>query len=306
MRDDDRDIDAMLDGTLARVGESETVLAASARLEQMIDAARGRAKDLVDPRTLPVRFTRLKQIELSAAHYLLACQDEVKNSIAIRMGAGFHAAVFGDRPLVCYDGRRAGKTWERFEKRHLEQGAVILNEKEYRIASGMVNAVKNHPRAMQLLLDGTTTEKTINWSIGSRACRSTPDAATATQTSDLKSARCCEPRWLAREALRRYYHCQVEFYAGARASVGPAPSELYLVCVENAAPFNVVVLRIPDATREAAAKLNRLWWERLLVVEATGRYGGYVENDIDLELPDWETEAKPITVEIDGELLAVA
>lgn len=306
MRDPEVDsFTADLEATLGRVGESEVTREASAKLNVMLDAARPVARQHVDPTTLQVRFTRLKAFSLSAAHYHLACQNEVKNTIAIRMGSGFHAAMFMNRPVVCYDGRRAGKAWERFEARHREQGAVILNQKEYAITAGMINAVQDHPRAMELLFDGTTTEHTIEWSIGSRGCRSTPDACTKARDVDLKSARSTEPRWLARECLRRHYHAQLAFYDQALETVnGVMPSENYLVCVENVAPYNVVVLRLPDATREAGVKLCRLWWEQLLLAEATGRYGGYVESDIDLEMPDWDA-VPTTTVEIDGELVHV-
>ena len=304
MRDPDADIEAMLGGTLERVGASESVREASARLQTMIDAARGAPKPLVDPRTLPVRFTRLKAFALSAAHYLVACQDEIKNSIAIRMGAGFHAAIFENRPLVCFDGRRAGKAWERFQRAHLERNAVILNVKEYAIASGMVRAVQQHPRAMELLLDGTTTELGIDWAIGSRKCRSTPDAFAARFLTDLKSTRCAEPRWLAREALQRHYHAQLAFYADAlEADRGHLPDDEYLVCVENVKPFNVVVLRMPDATREVGRRLCGGWWQQLQLAEASGHYGGYVESDIDLELPVWDSLPEHQAVEIDGELV---
>lgn len=306
MRDENDDVIGMINSTLERVGESETVLAASARLQGMIDAARGRPKDLVDPCTLAVRFTRLKAFSLSPAHYLLAAQNEVKNSIAIRMGAGFHAALFENRPLVCYDGRRAGKAWERFERHHLEQNAVILNVKEYGIAMGMVNAVRTHDIAMRLLFDGTTLEHGIDWSIGARACRSTPDSFAKNRNIDLKSARCTEPRWIAREALRRHYHAQLAFYDDAiEDEIKTRPDEDYLVCVENVAPYNVTILRIPDATREVGMKLHRGWWQRLQLAEATGTYSGYVESPIDLDLPEWELEGAPVDLEVDGELVQV-
>ena len=47
----------------------------------------------------------------------------------------------------------------------------------------------------------------------------------------------------------------------------------------------MTVFRLPAETREAAAKLCRSWWERLLAAETNNYYGGYVEADVDLELP---------------------
>ncbi len=309
VRGDDSDIDALLGDTFGKVGESKAVLEASARLQAMIDAARGMPKDLIDPRTLPVRFSRLKAFSLSAAHYLLWCQDSTEETLALRMGSGFHAALFNNRPLVCYDGRRQGKAWDRFERHHIELGAVILNEKEYGITSGMVAAVKRHDRAMRLLFDGTTLEQRIDWTFTARAARGTPDSfipGPGGWNSDLKSTRCAEPRWFAREALKRHYHAQLSNYDDAiEDHTGQRPDESYLIAVENVAPFNITVLRMPDETREVGAKLCRQWWERLLAAEHLNYYGGYVEADIDLEIPEYELASGPVDVEVDGELVTI-
>jgi hypothetical protein len=301
----DADIDALLGETIRKVGPSPKELEASRELQAMLDAARAKPAELVDPRTLPVRHSRLKAFALSPAHYLLWCQDQTEETLALRMGSAVHGGLLLGRDLVCYDGRRAGKKWERFEAHHKERGAIVLSEEEYSVAHGVVDAVRRHPRAMELLFDGTVREQRIDWAIGDRACRSTPDAANVSPTYrtvvDLKSARSTEPRWFAREALKRYYHAQLAFYDDAlEHEHGRHADEHFIVAVENVAPFNVVVLRIPDATRLAAQKLNRLWWEQLLLAEATNTYGGYVTDDIDLELPDYDQADVPHVVEIDG------
>lgn len=306
LREDDSDIDALLGDTIAKVGESPKVIEASAQLQAMIDAARGTPPELVDPRTLAVRFTRLKALSLSAAHYLLACQDLTEETLALRMGSAVHAGLFLNHDVVCYDGRRQGKAWERFEKRchELERRTIILNEKEYRLAAGVIDSVRRHKRASELLFDGTTIEQTLDWNWNGRTCRSTPDACTKIRNTDLKSARSTEPRWFAREALKRHYHAQMGFYSDAMQQTnGVRPSEEYLVAVENVAPFNVTVLRLPDETREVGAKLRYIWWARLLAAEQLGHYGPYVEADIDLEIPHYEHE--PVEVEVDGQLVTV-
>ncbi len=302
---DDTDIDALLGQTIAKVGESLSVIEESRRLQAMIDESNNARPPLVDPRTLPVRFTRLKAFALSAAHYLHECQEELKDTIAIRMGAAFHASLFENRKVVCYHGRRAGKAWERYEKHHLEQNAVILNETEHAVAIGMIESLRAHPRAMELLFDGTTREHTILWSTGTRKepCRATPDAFAKDRSVELKSARCTEPRWFTREALRRFYHAQLSWYdGGIERELGARPADSYIVACENAKPYNVTVFRLPAETREAAVKLCHTWWERLLAAENLNYYGGYVESDVDLELPATEL-AQQISFEVDGEIV---
>lgn len=307
VRTDDADIDALLGSTIQKVGgDSQRFLEETGKLQAMLDAARAEPRPLVDPRTLPVRFSRLKQLSLSAAHYLDACQREVDESLALRMGAGVHAALFLNRPLVCYDGHRAGKAWDKFEKRHKERGAVILNAREYAEATAIVRAVQRHARAMQLLFDGTTCEETFSWSYLGRECRSTPDAYVAgVRNTDLKSTRTAEPRRFARDALARHYHAQMAFYAEAlERHTGRAAGEHYLVAVENVRPYNVVVWRLPERTLEVGAKLCRLWFEHLLQCEASNHYPGYVESDVDLEIPEFDHH-EPFAVEVNGELVVV-
>jgi hypothetical protein len=308
VRDDDTDIDALLDATLGKIGgESQKYLADTAKLQTMLDAAAGAPKKLVDPRTLPVRFHRLKQFALSAAHYLDSCQGEVNESLALRMGAGVHAGLFEDRPLVCYDGRRAGKAWLKFEKRHKERGAVILNAREYEVAMGVVDAVRRHKRAMKLLFDGTTRELTFDWTYCDRACRATPDAhVPGVRNSDLKSTRTAEPRRFARDALQRAYHAQLAYYSEALAAhLGKRPVEDYLVAVENVRPHNVVVWRMPERTMAVGAMLVNQWFEQLLVAESSNYYGGYVEHDLELDLPEYMDAEGPLTLEVNGELVVV-
>lgn len=306
----DDDIDALLGETIAKVGESPKVAAAAAELEAQIAASRPAPAKRVDPKSLPVRFSRLRQFALSAAHYELSCQGEIDETLALRVGAGFHAGLFLNREVVCFYGRRSGKAWERFERRELERGSVVLNETEYATTSGMLRRVREHKRAMDLLFDATTTERRIDWTWSGRACRGTPDSfrRDGLWQAELKSARCTEPRWLAREALRRFYHAQTNFYdTPIEHATGRVPGDDYIVAVENVPPHNVTVLRFTDEVRELGAKLCRAWWERLLAAEQLGYYGGYVESDVDLELPDYEQpeheSPADMDVEVDGKLV---
>jgi exodeoxyribonuclease VIII len=307
VRSDDADIYSLLGDVIAKVGESPESIVASAKLQAMIDAARGKARELVDPRSLPVRFSRLKMFALSGAHYLDSVQDDFEETLALRMGASVHAGLFENRPVVCYDGHRRGKTWERFEKHYLEQRAVILNEPEYRLAIGVIDSVRRNARAMEILFDGTSTEERIDWMRGDRACRSTPDSyhRKGNHNSDLKSSRSTEPRWFAREALKRHYHAQLAFYdEPLEQRFGRRPDENYLVAVENVAPFNVTIMRLPDETREVGGKLVHLWFAQLLNAEQLEHYGGYVEGEVDLEIPHYENH-EPVTVELDGKLVTI-
>jgi hypothetical protein len=203
----------------------------------------------------PTRFTRLKALASRRAHYLDACQDEDDlDSVAIRMGAAFHASLFENRRSCATSAVAPARIWERFEKTWKEIDAVILNGPEYEVAMGMIDALRRHKRAMELLFDGTTREHTILWTrpIASTAVPRDARRVHEDRSVELKSARCTEPKWFMREALKRFYHAQLGWYDDAiEHELGTRPAESYIVACENAKPFNVTVFRLPAETREA-------------------------------------------------------
>lgn len=290
VRSDDADIDELLGATLARVGESPEVLAQTAKLAAMLDASKVEPRPLVDPRTLPVRFSRLKLMGRSPAHYFHACQsDDFEETLCMRLGAGTHGLLFckpGD--VVLYDGHRAGGVWKRFQDLHPR--STILNAREWREATSFANAVRRNEHAAELLFDGTIREETIEWTLGSRACRSTPDARGQKHIVDLKTARSADPKWFSREAFNRAYHVQLAFYDEAVVAAGGERADaLYLVAVETEKHQDgfhpVTVYRIPDELRELGTRTWNLWFERLRVCEESQAWPEYAQGVVDLEPP---------------------
>ena len=147
----------------------------------------------IDPRTIPTRFSLLKQMALSPAHYEEAAQKPQDDSIAarlasaivgpdrraaLRFGTACHAMLFETGTIGVYRGaQRRGKQWDAFQAECAELGHVeIVNAREHALAVDIVNAVRANPTAMRLLFDGTIVEQRIDWSWMGKACRSTPDA----------------------------------------------------------------------------------------------------------------------------------
>jgi hypothetical protein len=227
---------------------------------------------VVDPRTVPVRFSALKCIEQSPAHYWQACQDNREETLSMRLGSGAHAILLG-KPVTKWTGKvRNGKAWDAFEKEH--EGELILNARELAEAEAMVKSIRSNALAMRLL-DGTTNEQTIDWSIDGRACRSTPDARGPLWLVELKTAKSSEPKTFLRDAFYRRYHAQVAFYADAMRSTGDDPMDCYVIAVENTAPYPVSVLRLTDRALEHGRRLYRQWFVRLLECERENTWPGY-------------------------------
>lgn len=301
--DQDADIDALL-GAVVR-GEQVAELAPPTRAQRADRVARanrgrGRARrdpervepivpapvepaPLVDPRSLPVRFSRLKTIAQSPAHYFHACQHEIDDSLALRLGAGAHAMLFS-QPVVCYPHVRNGRRWEAFAEEH--DGKVILSASEWRKAAALVEAVRRNKDAMRVLFDGTLLEQQIDWELCGRACRSTPDARAPGWLVDLKSTRCSEPEWFGGEVLRRYYHAQLSFYDDAIAhATGRRPGEAYIVAVESTPPHPVTVFHLSGELLELGDRLARSWFEQLLVCEGSDTWPEYASGVVPLDVP---------------------
>lgn len=269
----------------------------SRELADQIDESNEAPPLIVDPRSLPVRFSRLKHIALSPLHYWDACQADRDDTLAMRLGRGTHALVLGE-PVVCYPGRRVGKAWERFERDH--EGVEILNEREWDIAAGISRNILRHPIAAELLLgEGVIREQTIEWEWMGRAWTSRPDARRGGKiVTDLKTTRCAEPSRFQRDATSMGYPAQLACYGMAVAYLtGEEPDDLYVVAVESKRPYAVTVLRLEDETRLAGMQQCRLWFERLLQCEAADEWPAYTDAVVAFGTRDSAPDPNPIDVD---------
>lgn len=239
---------------------------------------------VVDPRTVPVRFSTLKLMAESPAHYLSAVQSGYEESLSMRIGTGTHAILFG-QPFVVWTGKtRNGKAWTEFETAHA--GEVILSRSEYAKSLRMANAIRNHETASRLLFTGTVLEQRIDWEWQGRSFRSTPDAAGRTHCVDLKCLRSANPEKVKWQSRDMFYHAQASTYRRALNSTGKHNiKESYLVVVENKRPHLVTVLRFTDTALEAGDRAAAGWLDQLLQCEAGNKFPGYVETIVDLDVP---------------------
>jgi hypothetical protein len=250
-----------------------------------------------------VRFSRLKLMSLSPAHYFAACQRSAhyEETLAMRLGSGVHAMVL-KQPVIKYDGRRAGKDWDAFEAQHADK--VILNAREWYEASAIADSILRHREACAILFDGTELERHIEWSWLGRKCSSRPDARGRYHIADLKTTRTSRPGLFMREALRAQYHAQLAFYDEANhAERGERFSNHYIVAVEKADPFPVTVFRLTERALDLGRRSNRVWFEQLLACESAGVWPAYAESIVDLDAP--EDDGGPIEIEINGQSVEV-
>jgi hypothetical protein len=246
------------------------------------------AVQAIDPRSVPVRFSRLRLMARSALHYYDALQDPTDyDSLARRIGRGTHALVLG-QPVVVFRGAvRRGKEWDAFRLEHA--GEEILNETEYERSHRIASAIHNHDDAKRLLFGpGVQLEKHLAWTLDGRACSSRPDAFTHDTVAELKTARTCEPDKFIRDAQRSGYHAQLSFYMAALESFGIVkPQNAVIISVESERPHSVVCYELTARAIDIGTSMWRLWWERLRVCEESGCWPGYSESVLpfDCEAP---------------------
>lgn len=234
----------------------------------------------------PVRFSRLKLMGLSPAHYAAA---HVAETPAMSLGTAAHALVLGTAEVIPYEGIRRGAEWQRFKDEH--QDCEILPARQYEQAKAMAESVLRHPEAVRLL-DGEH-EREIEWSFCGRSCVSHLDVLGrgGEWIVDLKTARTAKPERFSWSARTMAYHSQLAFYAQAVVASGLCtPAAAYIVAVESVAPYVVTVYRLTPNALDLGLRLCRLWMERLLACEAAGRWPGYCEAIVDLDVPDDECE----------------
>lgn len=243
----------------------------------------------IDPRTVPARFSTLKQFSQSPAHYLHAVQRGYDETLSMRIGSGAHAVLFGT-PFEVWTGKvRNGKAWEAFQDEH--DGKLILSVKEHAEAVAIASSVKADRLARQVLFcDGTQYEQRIDWSWQDRAFRSTPDAHSRRHLVDLKCLRSAAPDRVMWQSLKMFYHAQAALYRRALNESGRAIKDCYLVVVENKPPYPVTVLRFTEPTLEQGDKSCTIWMEQLRNCESSGVYPGYCQSIVDLELPGSEMD----------------
>ncbi len=231
-----------------------------------------------------VRFSHLKKMALSPAHYR-ASLEEPKDTGPMAFGRLVHSMVLeGD--FVVYDGERRGNAWKDFAAEHA--GKDIYTIKEADRAKRIAEAVRNHPLAGMLLVGDR--ELHVQWETMGRACSSRLDVIGTGWLgngrpflSDLKTTVSSEPGKFSRDAIWRGYHAQAAWYQDAAAFIGRPVEDVFLTAVETEAPFAVTVLHLTPRLLEQGRKLCRLWLERLLACEAADEWPAYAQSIVDLD-----------------------
>lgn len=245
---------------------------------------------------LPVRWSSLRNMGRSPAHYKHALIHGVPETAAMRFGAIVHKlALGGHREIVRWEGTRRGKAWDEFRDTHV--GQTIVTAEEWEQASAVAAAVCCHP-LMAAGLAGFR-EPTVHWAVSDRACQGTMDLV-GNDLLDLKTTTNAAPGWFTWHATRMGYLAQLAWYWDGLMAAGlPKPQRALLVAVEKHAPYCVTVFELTPRALELGRRTYRLLFERLLVCEATNEWPGYSQDIVLLDPPE------DVILEVEGEAMVV-
>lgn len=246
-----------------------------------------------DPRLMPVRFSNLKRMGESPAHYLAGLREPHRSSDAQRFGSLVHAVLLGGDVLV-WEADRRGKAWTAFRDAHPDELIVTASERDR--AHRCADAVHARPDADELMVGNH--ELPVDWRIGDRACSSRIDVLGWTHVAELKTAHTTRPEKFKRDCLGYAYHAQLAWYRMAAAHRGRKVERAGIVGVETKPPYAVTVLHLTARALDAGERMVRLWYEQLLQCEASGQWPGYCQSPLDLDV-DGDSE-----ITIDGEALS--
>jgi PDDEXK-like uncharacterized protein DUF3799 len=241
---------------------------------------------LVPPVLEPVRFSKLKRIDISPAHYSAPFTE----TSPMRKGSALHAYMLGgeEKVAVFRDGIRNPKSskWIDFQAKH--QGKHILIPSELASVEGMRRSLehKDNRFALELLDDGVQ-EQRITWTLDGRPCAGTPDCVKPKRTgtkrvTELKTDKSSAPWQFLYTAEKRAYHAQVDWYSlGLElcTQYDPGPvDEAFVVVVESTAPFPVTVFEVDPDILADGRRMWRPWFDTLLECERAGKFPAYVEG----------------------------
>lgn len=228
-----------------------------------------------------LRWSNLKWMGRSAAHYRYYADNPVPETDAMRVGSRVHNLVLqGPGQFAVWDGgRRAGKEWDLFSLANAD--ATILTSDQQQRAVEIANAVLQNEQAAEALF-ACVTETYREWEIAGRACCGTPDAVGPSSIVDLKVTNDASPGRFPWHAKRMNWLGQLAWYD--HGLFGGNATNLSLIAVEDKPPYQVVVYRLTPDACELGHRTWRSYFERLRVAEESGVWPGYSDCVLPLEV----------------------
>lgn len=250
----------------------------------------GQSRDEYDA-SRRVNWSTLRHIARSPQHYLHALRAPHEETDAMRLGSAVHTAIlepetFPERYVVWTGGRRYGKAWDDFCAEHA--GRDILTQAQYEQCVAMQAAVHAHPVAAGLVRGGQA-EVSVEWTDSETGieCKGRIDYIREDCIVDLKTARDASPDGFGRAAWNLDYIAQLAWYRDGYAAATGRELPVRFIVVENSEPHVVAVYDMPEHILEIGRETYEDLLGRLQECQRSGRWPGYSDEAMELELPRW-------------------
>lgn len=242
----------------------------------------------------------LDLVRRSPAHYYAWVRGEIddEDSPALAFGRAFHTALlepekYARRYIVepdFGDCRFKENKARRDEWRREAAGRVPVDASDARRIERMVEAVRRHPRARNLIAGGQP-EVTVKWidEATSLTCKGRVDyyRPDLRLIVDAKTALDASPGAFRKSCASYGYGRQEAMYRAGFAAIGKPVEHFVFLAVEKEPPYQVGLYNLTPESVARGHESIRRDMETLAECIRTNRWPGYSEEIVELELPPW-------------------
>jgi exodeoxyribonuclease VIII len=180
-------------------------------------------------------------------------RSQPKDTAALRWGSALHTMIleparFANEytiggPVNKKTGKPYGSDTVAFAEWAMGQVKPILTHEEFRLITGMADAIAAHPVARTIRDEPRQTELSVFWQLDGTPCKARLDCLQPETIWDIKSCHDASYRGFERAIANFAYHMQAAWYLDGAGQAGLVKSGCrYLwIAVENAAPYALAV-----------------------------------------------------------------
>lgn len=185
---------------------------------------------------------------------------------------------------------RDTKAWEKYEAAN--PGKIICSDAERDRIRAMLDKFRANKYAMGALFDPSRkTEVSVVWkdSLTGLLCKCRPDVVLSEALPDLKttSQPVISSRWLRKHATDYgWFHRDPWYRRGWKAATGQE-LPVWFILAQSVAPYEIIVARTSDRSREGASKQIDDWLIRYALCSRDGKWPGVADEPITIDGYEW-------------------
>lgn len=259
--------------------------------------------------SLSATRSRLLTHPSTPAHYRWSEDNPAPYKAAYEVGHGVHKLVLGlgsDIEVIHAENWRTKAAQEQRDEA-LAAGKIPLLDAQLDECNAMADAVLQHPIASLCFQGGNAEQsmfaqdpETSVWLRG-RADYIGAEKCGRVILADLKTTNCADPTKWAKSAADYGYHRQAAWYCDLAVSLGLAKhATMVFVLVEKTPPYLVSTVELSPIDINRGRELNQMAIRIFAECLTTGKWPGYPEKIVAVELPKWATYQEQDILEEDA------